>query len=109
MPHAVVGYGVTPCQVDEFPEKCERSRKGALYIRPRSSLTLTNDELEHIKAKYPHLYKKLRIVEDKPKRAPAKKAKEEKPPKAETPKPFVSSPSAGSGDASKKKKKATTQ
>lgn len=64
MPQAIVGYGVTPCQVDGFPEKCERSRKGALYIRPRSSLTLTNDELDFIKVKYPNLFKKLRIVED---------------------------------------------
>ena len=64
MPQAIVGYGVTPCQVDGFPEKCERSRKGALYIRPRSSLILTNDELDFIKVKYPQLFKKLRIVEE---------------------------------------------
>ena len=63
MPQVIVEHGVTPCQIDGFPEKCERSRKGALYVRPSSSLEMTNDELAHVKATLPELYKKLRVVE----------------------------------------------
>lgn len=64
MPQAIVGHGVTPQNVDDFPSNCARSRKGAVYVRPDSSLTLTNDELDHIKDKHPQLFKKLRVVEE---------------------------------------------
>lgn len=67
MPQIVVGRGVMPCQVDDFPEKCERSRQGSIYFRPGSSEELTDGELEHIKVSWPELYAKLAI--SKPLRA----------------------------------------
>lgn len=75
MPNVIVGHGVTPQQIDDFPSKCERSRKGALYIRPKSTVEMTNDELDHIKDKYKDLYKRLRVVESVVVRRQASKEK----------------------------------
>lgn len=72
MPQAVAGRGVTPCQIDGFPEGCKRSREGAIYLRPSSSEEMTDDELEFIKQKYPEVYKELRIVEVQAKRSSQK-------------------------------------
>lgn len=98
MPQVIVGNGVMPCQIDGFSEKCERSRKGALYIRPRSSLEMTHDELDHIKVTHPELYKKLRVVEQPRKKAPAK-------PKPEA-KTMTAKPAPAKAKASSAKKKA---
>lgn len=49
-------------QIDDFPaEGCERSVKGALYIRP-GTLEVTADEWKHIQAKHAALAAKLQIV-----------------------------------------------
>lgn len=59
----VVPAGVGPVQIDDFPEGCERSRKGALHLRPGSTETLTAAELEHLKAKHAMIADRLRTVD----------------------------------------------
>jgi hypothetical protein len=48
-----VPASVGPRQVDGFPEGCERSRKGAIHLRPASTLVVTEGELAHLKAQCP--------------------------------------------------------
>ena len=57
-----VPTGVATRQIDDFPAKCERSRKGALYIRPRSTLVLTTDEFNHLKAKHKDIARRLVVI-----------------------------------------------
>lgn len=59
---ATVPAGVGPLQVDDFPEGCERSCKGALHIRPSSTLEATDGELAHLKKHYPAVSAKLRQI-----------------------------------------------
>lgn len=74
-----VPAGVGPLQVDGFPEKCERSCKGALHLRPSSTAVATDGELAHIKDKLPKVAEKLRVLSDVTLEAePAAKA-DEKP------------------------------
>jgi hypothetical protein len=60
---------VTVQQISDFPSTCdgrktERSRNGSLYVRPNSTLTLSDDEVGWVKSKYPRLFAKLQIVAD---------------------------------------------
>ena len=57
-----VQVGVAVRQIDDFPKDCERSRKGALYVRPRSTLILTAGELKHLRAKHKDIASKLIVV-----------------------------------------------
>lgn len=98
MPHIVVGRGVMPCQVDDFPEKCERSRLGSVYFRPGSSEELTDGELEHIKGTKPELFAKLLV--SKPVKA-SRPAPEPKSKKLEMPEP---APEVQAESSSKKAK-----
>jgi len=54
---------MAPCQVDDFAEGCERSKKGALYFRPSSTMDLTSDEYKHLMSKHKRLGKSLRVVQ----------------------------------------------
>ena len=106
-----VPIGVAARQIDDFPEGCKRSRKGALYVRPRSTMVLTSDELDHLKAKHKDVAGKLIVVgvdetkarslgaTDKGGESKSKSAPKTDAPKAETPK------ADGGGDDKKKKKK----
>jgi hypothetical protein len=62
--------GKTPEYPDGFPEKCERSCKGAIHLLPQRQLDITEDELKFIRKKYP----KLKLVEV-PKEKPVAKLK----------------------------------
>jgi hypothetical protein len=37
-----------PCQVDDFPETCTRSRKGGIHFRNNSTIRITEDEYLHV-------------------------------------------------------------
>lgn len=52
---------VQPVQVDDFPEKCERSVKGSLRVRP-GTLQLTKAEYDHICKAHKALGAKLVVV-----------------------------------------------
>ena len=58
--------GKSPEYLDGFPEKCERSCKGAIHLLPNALKDITEDEYKHIRKKYPKL--KLTVV---PKEKPA--------------------------------------
>ena len=60
----IVPANVAPCQVDDFPEDCERSRKGAIYLRPASACKMTDAEYEHLKEFHSDLFNLL--IEAKP-------------------------------------------
>lgn len=66
MPTIVVPANVPLCQVDDFPKACERSREGALYVRPASAMTVTQAELDHLKEHHADLVRRLIVVPDKP-------------------------------------------
>lgn len=102
-----VPIGVTACQVDDFPKDCKRSRKGALYIRPRSTLVLTPDELDHLKAKHGSVASKLIVVgvDEGKARSLAKTAKAEKPEAKVEPKEEPKAEDATEADDDGKKKK----
>lgn len=53
---------VGPLQVDDFPEGCKRERKGALHIRPSSTLVVSEDELAHLKKEHPELAARLQDI-----------------------------------------------
>ena len=57
--------GMPIAQVEGFPEKAKRSVKGALHLRPRATITVTDDEYAHIKEKRPDLFKHMTLLEKK--------------------------------------------
>lgn len=61
MPTVVVRTGLLPQQVEDFPEGCERSCKGALHLKP-GTLTVTDGELAHIRKSRPELSAYLQVV-----------------------------------------------
>jgi len=50
-----------PFQVDDFGPEVSRSREGAIYFRP-GVLTVTTEELEHVRAKYPEHGARIRVL-----------------------------------------------
>ncbi len=62
MPLIQVPKNVRPCQVDDFGEEVERSRKGALYFMPGSTKVVTDGELKHLKDNHLALYSRLVVV-----------------------------------------------
>ena len=44
--------GKSPEYLDGFPEKCERSCKGAIHLLPNALRDITDDELKYIRKKY---------------------------------------------------------
>lgn len=54
---------VDPIQIDDFPEGCERSCKGALHLRPSSTKMLTAGELGHLEKKYKGVFARLQFIE----------------------------------------------
>lgn len=64
MPIVVVPANVHPCQVDGFPSGAARSRKGAIHIRPISTISVTDDELAFIKETQPELFSRLVIADE---------------------------------------------
>jgi len=61
VPTVVVRTGLLPQQVEDFPEDCERSCKGALHLKPGTTL-MTDGELAHIRKSRPELNAYLQIV-----------------------------------------------
>jgi len=53
-----VPRGMPPCQVDDFPAGCLRSRKGALHITP-GTVEMTKDELAHIRKHHKDVGRRL--------------------------------------------------
>jgi hypothetical protein len=73
MPLINVPVGIAPCQIDDFPSAVgkgkdarpfERSCEGAMHLRPASTKTVTQDEIDWIKAHKDHkaLAQRMRIV-----------------------------------------------
>jgi hypothetical protein len=67
MKQVIVNFGINPCQIDDFSEKDKRSVIGSLHINPKSTIMMTDDELNHIKENYKGIYKFLTIIPDKKK------------------------------------------
>ncbi len=61
----VVPANIGPRQVD-FPEGCERSKKGSLHVRPASMLELTDSEWKYLQDKHADLAKHFIRVGQKP-------------------------------------------
>lgn len=72
-------------QIEDFPEKCARSRKGSLHMKPGATLTVTRDELKHLKAKYERTFMVVGEVKA--------------PPAEEAEKPAADGDKGGSGDS----------
>jgi hypothetical protein len=49
MPTIIYSPSALVQQVDNFPKEVERSLKGALYIRPGATVTVTDGEAKHLK------------------------------------------------------------
>jgi len=64
-------------QIDDFPEGCERSREGAIYLRPKSTEQVTDDELAHMAKARPDVMRFVQVLEVR--RPPARPKKEQKP------------------------------
>ena len=70
--------GVRPQQIEDFPEGCARSVKGALHVSP-GTMELTEDELKHIRKHHKDVARRFHVVTTvgskaaapKPKAAPA--------------------------------------
>lgn len=61
----IVYYGDAPECVEGFHKDATRSCKGALHVVPGRKLTVTEEELEHLKKNYSHMLSKLRILSQK--------------------------------------------
>lgn len=59
-----------PVQIEGFPEDCERTRKGALHLRPATVENLSEGEVAHIKEKYPDVHRLLAISDQPAAREP---------------------------------------
>ena len=86
--------GKTPEYLDDFPKDCERSCKGSLHLLPNAQKEISDDELKHLKKKYPKL-KVVLVPKEKPAIKRVKQAVAKKAPKVE---------SKGEGEQSKSKK-----
>lgn len=58
----IVYYGDSPQYVEGFSPTCKRSCVGSLHLLPRRPLTVTEDEYEHLKARYPQLTRSVKII-----------------------------------------------
>jgi hypothetical protein len=74
MPLVYTPLGVTPHQVDDFSEGCERSVKGALHFSPEATKVITEDELKHVQVAHTDFYAKLVVIDPKMKPESAKVA-----------------------------------
>ena len=65
--YLIIYYGDAPECVEGFSKECARMKKGALHIKPGRQMTVTGDELKHIKTdkKCAHIVPKLRILGEK--------------------------------------------
>lgn len=95
-----VQRAISPQQIEDFPEGCERSVEGALHVKP-GTLELTEDELKHIRKHHKDVARRLHVARevDKP-----KAAKAELKPKAE-PEPQPDAPKAKEDKSKKGKSK----
>jgi hypothetical protein len=66
MPTLVIPANVVQCHVEDFPDGCERSREGSVHVRPASTLTVTDDELAHLKKAHPQLFRQLIVAKKAP-------------------------------------------
>lgn len=57
-----VPQGLGPRQVDDFPAECERSKKGSVHFRTNSTITITQDEYNHVLKSHPDFGPRLRVV-----------------------------------------------
>lgn len=72
--------GNYPIYAEGFSESCKRSCVGSLHLLPKKTITVTEEEYEHLKHSYPREFGKIRIlakdvdkkVEEKKEAAPAK-------------------------------------
>ncbi len=62
MKKLIAYYGDSPVYVEGFSEDCARSCEGSVHVLPRKSVTVTDDEYDHIKEKYSWMLPKLKIV-----------------------------------------------
>jgi hypothetical protein len=51
MPTIIFSPSSQPQQVEDFPEKCDRTVKGAIHVRPGSSCIVSDGEAEHLKSR----------------------------------------------------------
>lgn len=51
MPNIIYSPTAQLVQVEDFPADCERTVKGALYVRPGTSAVVSDDEAKHLKAR----------------------------------------------------------
>lgn len=62
----VVAPTVPMAQIEDFPEGCARSCKGALHLRPGGTKVVTEGELAHLQANHPKAVAGLRVVATTP-------------------------------------------
>lgn len=74
MSKLIVYIGDNPECIEGFSASCSRSVLGALHLKPRKPMTVTDDEHQHIMASRTDLKGKIRVVADKPDEKPAVKA-----------------------------------
>lgn len=86
MSKLIVYLGDNPECIEGFSASCSRSVQGALHVKPRKPMTVTDDEYQHMLASRPDLKTKIRVVADKPDQPEAKadSAPAAEPAKAET-------------------------
>lgn len=51
MPNIIYSPTAQLVQVEDFPDGCERTVKGALYVRPGATAIVSSGEAAHLKAK----------------------------------------------------------
>jgi hypothetical protein len=106
MPNVIVPANISPVQIEGFPDVAERSVKGALYVLPASTLTLTEDEWRFLQDQHPELARQLIPEQTSPtladlvKRKKAAAAPQEGQPQATPPDQAPTSPQEGQPAAS---------
>lgn len=92
MPILVVPANVMACQIDDFPDGCKRSREGALYVRPASTMDVTDDEYDHMQKAHPQLAARMIVASNSPSLATRIKQKEKGKAKVKAPPPKKEEP-----------------
>lgn len=106
----IVYYGDAPECVEGFSKDCKRSCKGAIHLNPGRQVTVTEDELKHIKERHKHCLPKLRVIsemkEPEPKKGSEKKSEpKEQGPEKKAPKEEAKLAASSKGIKGRKKKK----
>ena len=98
MPILVIPANAVARLVDDFPKGCKRSRKGPIPIKPATTVSVTDQELAHLRGAHADVMEPVIVAQPKSvadyqkRKRPAKPAEDTKPAADDAAKPAAAKP-----------------